>query len=212
MFDVLAHRAADEGDLAPAVDADVDRLLHAVHVRRERGDEDPALRLGKIWRNASPTTRSDCVTPGPLGVRRVAEQQVDAAVAELREPADVGALAVDRRVVELVVAGVDDAPARRLEDDRGRVGDRVRHAHELDRGTGRAANGSSPGETSRSSASRRSPCSSSFDLTSPSVSRVATTTGISHLAHQVRQRADVILVAVREHDAADHVLRARGDT
>ena len=67
-----------------------------------------------------------------LGVRRVAEQQVDAVAADLREPADVGALAVDRRVVELVVAGVDAAPARRLEHDRGRVGDRVRHAHELD--------------------------------------------------------------------------------
>ena len=31
-------------------------------------------------------------------------------------------------------------------------------------------------------------------------------TGILHLAHEVRQRADVILVAVREHDAADHRL------
>ena len=90
------------------------------------------VRLGKIWRNASPTTRSDCVTPGALGVRRVAEQQVDAAVADLGELADVGALAVDRRVVDLVVAGVHDPPARRLEDDGGRIGDRMRHADELD--------------------------------------------------------------------------------
>ncbi len=89
-------------------------------------------RLGKIWRNASPTTRSDSVTPAPLGVRRVAEQEVDAEAADLREPADVGALSVDRRVVELVVAGVDDAAARRLEDDGGSVGDRVRHPHELE--------------------------------------------------------------------------------
>ena len=27
-----------------------------------------------------------------------------------------------------------------------------------------------------------------------------------HLAHEVRQPADVVLVAVREHDAADHAL------
>src|SRR5205823_6252723 len=37
---VLAHRAPDDRDAAPQIDADVDRLLHAVHVRRERGDED----------------------------------------------------------------------------------------------------------------------------------------------------------------------------
>ena len=48
------------------------------------------------------------------------------------------------------------------------------------------------------------PCSSSFDLTSPSVSLVATTDRNVHLAHEIRQRADVVLVAVREHDAADH--------
>src|SRR3954447_14085649 len=42
---------------------------------------------------------------------------------------------------------------------------------------GPSQNGSSPGATSRRSASRSRPCSSSFDLTRPSVSRVATTTG-----------------------------------
>src|SRR5579864_5250986 len=39
-------------------------------------------------------------------------------------------------------------------------------------------NGSSYGDTSRRSAARKRPCSSSFDLTRPSVRRVATTTGI----------------------------------
>ena len=89
-------------------------------------------RRGMIWRNASPTTRSDAREAGPLGVRRVAEQQVDAAVAELGEPADVGAQAVDRRVVELPVAGVEDAAGRGLDADADRVRDRVRHADELD--------------------------------------------------------------------------------
>ena len=87
---------------------------------------------GRSGRNASPTTFSDCVTPGALGVRRVAEQEVDAAVADLGELADVGALAVDRRVVDLVVARVHDPAARRLEHDGGGIRDRVRHADELD--------------------------------------------------------------------------------
>ncbi len=69
---------------------------------------------------------------GPLGVGRVAEQQVDAAVAELGERADVGAQPVDRGVVELPVAGVEDAAGRGLDADADRVRDRVRHPHELD--------------------------------------------------------------------------------
>ena len=38
-------------------------------------------------------------------------------------------------------------------------------------------------------------------MTSPSVSRVAQTSRDADLAQQVRQRADVVLVRVREHDA-----------
>ena len=90
------------------------------------------MRCGMIWRNASPTRRSEPVKPGPLGVRRVAEQQVDAAVADLGEPPDVGPEAVDRRVVELAVARVQDAARRRLDHDRDVVRDRVRHADELE--------------------------------------------------------------------------------
>src|SRR5438270_7500889 len=33
---VLAHRAADDADLASLLDRDVDRLLHPVDIRRER--------------------------------------------------------------------------------------------------------------------------------------------------------------------------------
>ena len=69
-------------------------------------------------------------------------------------------------------------------------------------GTGRARSARPPG---RSRAARRRcsrPCSSSFDLTSPSVSRVAQHLADAHLAQQVRQRADVVLVRVREHDGA----------
>src|SRR6185503_4458094 len=69
--------------------------------------------------------------PGPLGVRRVAEKQVYAAVAEVGEGTQVGAEAVHRRVVDLVVARVDDASARRLEHHGDRIGNRMRHAHEL---------------------------------------------------------------------------------
>ena len=113
------------------------------------------FRSGMIVRNASPTSRSEPVMPGPLGVRRVAEQQVDAAVAELGEPADVGLQPVDRRVVELPVAGVEDAAGRRLEHDGDAVRDRVRHAHELEPERAELRSARRPGSASRSSVDAR---------------------------------------------------------
>ncbi len=153
-----------------------------------------------ICRNASPTSRSEPVKPGPLGVRGVAEQQIDAAVADLGQPADVGAEAVHRRVVELPVARVQDASGVGLDHDRDVVGHRMRHPDELEPERPELDRAAASGSISRSSAARSRPCSSSFDLTSPSVSRVAHTSGTLHLAHQVGQRADVVLVRVGQHD------------
>jgi hypothetical protein len=138
--------------------------------------------------------------PGPLGVRRVAEQEVDAAVADLRERADVGLEPVDGRVVELPVAGVDDAAgavSTTSAASRGSSAPRGRAR----RGTGRARAARRPARLDELRLLPR-PCSSSFDLTSASVSGVAIDRVDVDLAQEVRQPADVILVAVREHDRA----------
>ena len=103
--------------------------------------------------------------PGPLGVRRVAEHQVDAAVAELGEPADVGLEPVDRRVVELPVAGVERRgrpPSRRTTATA--VGDRVRHAHELEPERAELDRRRRPGRPPAARSPAPRPCSSSFDL------------------------------------------------
>ncbi len=140
-----------------------------------------------------------------LGVRRVAEQEVDAAVADLRELPDVGALSVDRRVVDLVVAGVHDPPAGRLEDDGGRVGDRVRHAHELDPERAEVE-GLVAGSCLAQIGFAQQAVLVELRLDEPHGQARRDDDGDLHLAHQVRQRADVVLVPVREHDAADHRL------
>ena len=62
---------------------------------------------------------------GVLGARRVGQEADDALRAELGEDREVGQLAVDRGVVELEVAGVDDRSDRRAQGDAHRVGDRV---------------------------------------------------------------------------------------
>ena len=129
---VAAHRPADDDDLAAVSTATSIACCMRWMFDAKLETSTRPLRGGMIWRNASPTTRSERVKPGALCVRRVAEQQVDAAVAELGEPADVGLQPVDRRVVELPVAGVEDAAGRSSRSRSRRVGHRVRHADELD--------------------------------------------------------------------------------
>src|SRR5439155_404162 len=62
---------------------------------------------------------------GVLRASRVREQADHALGAELGEDREIGQLAVDRRVVELEVASVDDDPGGRPEGDPHRVRDRM---------------------------------------------------------------------------------------
>src|SRR5947209_20625498 len=80
---VLPHRAADDADLASELDGDIDGLLHAVHVRCERRDEDPALAQRKDLPEGLPDDALRLREPGTFRIRGVAEQQVDAEVSEL---------------------------------------------------------------------------------------------------------------------------------
>ena len=67
-----------------------------------------------------------------LGVGRVRHEQVDAGLRELGDHAVVGQAAVDRRLVELEVAGVQDVADRRADEDADAVGDRVVHREEVE--------------------------------------------------------------------------------
>ena len=137
--------------LRPAVDGDVDRLLHAVDVRGEGGHEHAAAALGDDLVEGLADEPLGARDARPLRVRRVAQHEVDAAVADVCQPPHVGPDAVHRRVVELVVAGVHQAAGGRLHDDGDAIGDRVRHAHELEP-EGAQLEGRAAGSTSRSSA------------------------------------------------------------
>ena len=175
MFEVLPHRAPDHRDRAADLDRDVDRLLHPVDVRGERGDEDTSVLLRD---DLAERLADDALGAGearPLGVRRVAEQQVDATIPELGERADVGAQAVDRRVVELPVARVEDAARPAFRGRSPTASGTECDIRTISIRNGPRSIGPESGPTSRSSAAFRSPCSSSFDLTSPSVSLVAST-------------------------------------
>ena len=159
-------------------------------------------RTGMIWRNASPTTRSERVKPG-----RSAFVESPRSRSTPRLPSSASLPTSVRSPSTGVWSSFQSPvwktrPAAVSMRDADRVGHRVRHADELEPERAELDRARS-GSTSRSSAARSRPCSSSFDLTSPSVSRVAQHLAHADLAQQVRQRADVILVRVREHDRAN---------
>ena len=160
------------------------------------------VRSGISCRNASPTSRSEPVMPGPLRVRRVAEQQVDAAVPELGERADVGLQAVDGRVVELPVARCGGSRPAGVSTTTAIESGIEWAIRTNSRRNGPSWNGSLRGSTSVRTVVAPSPCSSSFDFTSASVRRGADDLADLDLAQDVRQAADVVLVAVREDDRA----------
>ena len=200
--EVLPHRPPDDAHLAAGLEGDVDRLLHTVDVRGERSDEYPPFAQRDDLAERLPDEPLRPGVAGPLGVRRVSQQEVDAEVAELGETAHVGLEAVDGRVVDLVVRRVEDAPAAHLDDDAGVVGYRVRHPHELEAERPfldrpvlrphldelRAVGQLVLGELRLDEAERQPGADDPRHV---------------HLAQEVRQAAHVILVRVREHDGID---------
>ena len=142
--------------------------------------------------------------PRSRGVGRVREQEVDPGRAELVDGVKAGSPPIDRRLVELEVTGVHDGARRRGHEDAERSGDGVRHREE--------------GDVERAERDGRAV----LDLTElgradvvlgelpldDAEGELARVDG--HLARevleQVRQRARVVLVAVRDDDATELLL------
>ena len=197
--DVLAQRAADERDPPAGLRGDVHRLLHPVDVRGEGGDEHTAFPLRDQVAEDLADRPLGLGHAGPLGIRRVAQEEVDAAVSELGELAEVGAEAVHWCVVDLVVAGHHDQAARGGQRDRDRVRDRVRHADELGfvrADPGRALLGLDLDQLG----APQEPVLVELRLHEPEREARRPDLGNLDLAQEVRERADVVLVPVGEHD------------
>src|SRR5215510_9058875 len=107
-FRVLNHAAADQGDHAIELRGEIDEDLHPVDARGERRDhelasaarEDLLERLDDLDLRAREALAFD--------VRAVGKQRQHPPRAELGEPVQVEVLTVDRRLIDLEVAGVDD--------------------------------------------------------------------------------------------------------
>ena len=203
--EVLAHRAADERDLAVELRGGVDDLLDAMHVGGEAGDDDPALAA----RERLEQRRADARL---RGARRRAGRRWSSRRRGRAGPrwpssasrAKSAGFAVDRRLVELVVAG-----------ERGSVPTSVCSATaqasgiECDMWIISIPNGpASLDPAGRQVAQRHVAQLVLLELRADHPDRQPAAVDRrrdADLAEDVGQRADVVLVAVGEHDRVDVV-------
>lgn len=128
---VADHGPAYEGDLAAAFVGGVQDLLDAVDVTGEARQDDALVGPGEDLAQDAGDVAFGSDEAGDLGVGGVREQQVDALLAEPREGGEVGEAAVERQLVHLEVAGVDDHSGRGADGDGQRVRDGVVDGDEL---------------------------------------------------------------------------------
>ncbi len=131
--DVLAHRAADQGDLAAESLGGVYDLLYAMNVRREARHHDAPVAAREHFLEVGSDDRLRRREALAVDVRGVTTQQQHALATQFRQPRDIGRRAVDRGLVELVVARDQDRAQLGAECHRGRVGDRVGGVDQLQR-------------------------------------------------------------------------------
>ena len=130
--EVLLKTSAHHSHAPVELDRHAHEVLDAVDVGSEVGDDDPPWSLTKdaLERGVQVTFRAGAAAA--LGVRRVAQQQQHAFIADAPESLHVGRMAVGWRVVELEVAGVDDPSHGRLDGETDRVRDGVADGNRLD--------------------------------------------------------------------------------
>ena len=129
---VAHHRAADVDHLAAMSDGRVQDLLHAVHMGGETGHDYalPATRQHSL--KGRPDISLGCGEAGHLRISRVDHEQVDALFTEPGESAQVSDSAIQRQLIHLEVAGVQDQSGRGSYGNGQRIGNGVVDCNELD--------------------------------------------------------------------------------
>ena len=199
--DDIDHAAAEHGHLALIAHRRVDDLLDAMDVRRERRDDDAAAavveRLVERRTDRALARRMALA----LRVRRVSHHHEHALVAELRETAEIRHLAVNRRIVELEVARMHDHAERCLDGEADRIWNRMVHTDETD-----AEAADIDDVALHDGMEHRGVDAVLFETSLEDAEREARAVDRNaDLLEHIRQRADMIFVAVCEHDGLDLV-------
>src|SRR5580692_3598091 len=131
-LDVVDHAAANEGDFAADASGDVDDLLDAVNRGSKTGKNDTARSGAAELFDARDNGALGRSEAGALDVGGVAEKGQDAFGAVAGEGVEVEGGAVDRSLVDLEVASVNDDAERSADGEGDAVDGAVRDVDELD--------------------------------------------------------------------------------
>ena len=178
----------------------VDDLLDAVHIGGKGRDDDALVAAGKQLFKALSHPALRLGMSRALYVGAVRQQAQHALLAQLAEARDVGNAALHGRNVDLEVARLDHDAQRRVQRDSHSVGDGVVDVDQLHlHAPGTEALARLHGDDLHllEQAELRQ-----LDLHQPR-SQAGGVDRRGQLLQHIRQRADVILMSVREHDSPD---------
>ena len=201
---VVHHAAARHGHLSACLYGKVDKLLHAVQVRGERGDDDALFaRAAEQGLHAGAHLLFGGREARTLGVGGIRQQGQNAVLAVFSNGDKIRRAAGNRRVVDFKIARLDDGSRRACDGQGHRVGDGVVHVDGLH------------GETAQLELLVRSDLHHFraahqpvfFQLVGDEPDGKARgINGQIDLFEQVGQAADVVFMAVRDNNALDAVL------
>src|SRR5581483_10410626 len=196
---VVDHTAAAQNQSASGAFRNVGDLLDARDVGRKRRDEDLSMAPLEDRFQISPDLALRRRVAFALDVGRVREQQQHAFFAVGGEFLKVEVFAAHRRLIDLEIAGVDHDAGRRLDRERQAVHQAVRDADafEFERAELPRLVGGDLAQIGR----RLQAMLLDF-IFQEREGQARAENGRVDLLQDIGQRADVVLVRVREHDAA----------
>jgi len=175
-------------------------MLDAMDVRGERGDDDPPGRGVEARAERLPHVHLRARVARPVHVGRVRAEHHHTLLAQLGEAPIVGRLAVERARIELEVARVDDGPDGCVDRQPDPVHDRVRDPDRLDT---ERADRDAVSRADHPEVGRFGEPVLAQSLRDERQGQGRAVHGHRQIAQQVRERADVVLVAVGQDDGAE---------
>src|SRR6478735_6908260 len=198
---VAHHRPAHHGDLAAGLLGSVEHLLDAVHVAAEAGDDDAPLGVPEHLVDGGGDLELGGGEARDVGVGGVGQEEVDALLPQPREGAQVGESAVEGQLVHLEVAGVQQRAGLGAHEDGESVWDGVVDGHELEVEDAEPLALALPDRHGV----RADAVLLELGLDESQRERRADDRDVALELEQVGDGADVVLVAVGEHDRLDVV-------
>ena len=198
----ILHRAADETNLAPVLARHVDGQLDAMNRRREAGDEQAPLGADKDFFKLAMHRAFAGRVALALDVGRILQERQHAFFAVLGKAVQIEQAVVGGRGIDLEIAGMQHHAERRVDGERHAIDQAVRHLQGMNRERADLEALSGTDLAQVGVVEKLVLVELIFDV---GQGELGAPDGNIQFAENPGQGADVVFVAVREHDAA-HML------